>query len=60
MSGTLIPNSQTSGMEIYEDMFKEITKKLYGEDCNPIPHMSGATDVERSLTNLVSLCFRLI
>lgn len=58
MAEILLPNSQTPGVEAYEDMFKEITRKLYGEDCVhiPIAHTSGATDVER----LVSLCSALI
>lgn len=60
---TLIPNSQSSGVEAYEDMFKEITRKLYGEDAShnlhtPAHITSGATDVERSFTNLVSFCFK--
>lgn len=55
---TLIPNSQASGVEAYEDMFKEITKKLYGEEATqslntPMTHITP--DVERSFTNLVNL-----
>lgn len=55
---TLVPNSQASGVETYEDMFKEITKKLYGDTeasqslHTPMAH--AALDVERSFTNLVS------
>lgn len=53
----LIKNSQASGVEAYEDMFKEITKKLYGEEASqslhtPMAHITP--DVERSITNLVS------
>lgn len=53
----LIKNSQASGVEAYEDMFKEITKKLYGEETSqslhgPVAHITP--DVERSITNLVS------
>lgn len=58
----VIKNSQASGVEAYEDMFKEITKKLYGEEASqslhtPVAHITS--DVERSITNLVgpSLCF---
>lgn len=56
---TLIPSSQT---EAYEDMFKEITKKLYGEEASqslhtPIAHITP--DVERSFTNLVSAIYIL-
>ncbi|XP_052873432.1 protein charlatan [Anopheles cruzii] len=29
---TLLPTSQSTGVEAYEDMFKEITRKLYGEE----------------------------
>lgn len=59
---TLVPNSQASGVEAYEDMFKEITRKLYGEDAShslqtPAAHITGATDAERSFTNLVSYQF---
>lgn len=58
---TLVPNSQASGVEAYEDMFKEITKKLYGEEASQslhTPMAHAALDVERSFTNLVSqLCF---
>lgn len=54
---TLVPNSQASGVEAYEDMFKEITKKLYGEEASQslhTPMAHAALDVERSFTNLVS------
>lgn len=63
---TLIPNSQATGVEAYEDMFKEITRKLYGEETShglhtlgaPVTHIaSGATipDGDRSFTTLVRL-----
>ncbi|XP_053671849.1 protein charlatan [Anopheles nili] len=29
---TLLPTSQSTGVETYEDMFKEITRKLYGDE----------------------------
>ncbi|XP_049290032.1 protein charlatan isoform X2 [Anopheles funestus] len=29
---TLLPTSQPTGVEAYEDMFKEITRKLYGDE----------------------------
>lgn len=29
---TLLPTSQSTSAEAYEDMFKEITRKLYGDD----------------------------
>ncbi|XP_053684222.1 uncharacterized protein LOC128734188 [Sabethes cyaneus] len=67
---TLIPTSQPTGVETYEDMFKEITRKLYGEESahGLYPHNtqvvqvaqlgSGATAApeggERSFTTLVS------
>lgn len=67
---TLIPTSQPTGVEAYEDMFKEITRKLYGEESahGLYPHNtqvvqvaqlgSGATAApeggERSFTTLVS------
>lgn len=57
---TLVPNSQASGVEAYEDMFKEITKKLYGEEASQslhTPMAHAALDVERSFTNLVSEIF---
>lgn len=63
---TLIPSSQTTtGVEVYEDMFKEITRKLYGEETGhglhtlgtPVAHVatSGPTmpEGERSFTTLV-------
>lgn len=63
---TLIPSSQTTtGVEAYEDMFKEITRKLYGEETGhglhtlgtPVAHVatSGPTlpEGERSFTTLV-------
>lgn len=65
----LIPNSQTTnGVETYEDMFKEITRKLYGEETShglhtlgtPVAHIASGTtanipDGERSFTTLVSV-----
>ena len=64
---TLLPNSQAcSQVEAYEDMFKEITRKLYGEvsessqslhtpaSAAAAAHIAPAVpDVERSFTNLV-------
>lgn len=53
---TLIPNSQASGVEAYEDMFKEITKKLYGEEASQslqTPMTHATADADRSFTNLV-------
>lgn len=63
----LIPNSQANGVETYEDMFKEITRKLYGEETShgvhtlgtPVAHIASGTntnipDGERSFTTLVS------
>lgn len=70
---TIIPTSQaaaaaatTTGVEAYEDMFKEITRKLYGDETGhglhtlgtPIAHVatSGPTAPEggeRSFTTLV-------
>lgn len=57
---SLIPSSQA---EAYEDMFKEITKKLYGEEASqsthtPIAHITP--DVERSFNNLVSAIVKFI
>lgn len=67
---TLIPTSQaaTTGVEAYEDMFKEITRKLYGDETGhglhtlgtPIAHVatSGPTAPEggeRSFTTLVGV-----
>lgn len=65
---TLIPtSSQTTGVEAYEDMFKEITRKLYGEETGhglhtlgtPVAHVAtgGPTvpEGERSFTTLVCL-----
>lgn len=60
---TLVPNSQASGVEAYEDMFKEITKKLYGEEASQslhTPMAHAALDVERSFTNLVSQFFSYV
>lgn len=62
---TLIPNSQ-AGVEAYEDMFKEITRKLYGEETShglhtlgtPVAHIASGTtipDGDRSFTTLVRL-----
>lgn len=64
----LIPtSSQANGVETYEDMFKEITRKLYGEETShglhtlgtPVAHIASGTntnipDGERSFTTLVS------
>lgn len=60
---TLIPNSQASGVETYEEMFKEITKKLYGEEATqslhtPMAHITP--DVERSFTNLVNFTLTIM
>ncbi|XP_055705576.1 protein charlatan isoform X3 [Phlebotomus papatasi] len=61
---TLIPTTQTTGVEAYEDMFKEITRKLYGEETGhglhtlgtPMAHVAttGPTlpEGERSFTTL--------
>lgn len=61
----LIPTSQPTGVEAYEDMFKEITRKLYGEETGhglhtlgtPVAHVAtgGPTvpEGERSFTTLV-------
>lgn len=61
MTSTLITNSQTPGVEVYEDMFKEITRKLYGEESSQNvhtpAHITPATpvsDAERSFPNLVN------
>lgn len=63
---TLIPTSSTN-VEAYEDMFKEITRKLYGEETGhglhtlgtPVAHVATggptAPEGERSFTTLVSL-----
>lgn len=64
---TLIPTSQATGVEAYEDMFKEITRKLYGEETGhglhtlgtPVAQLvaSGGPTVpegDRSFTTLVS------
>ncbi|XP_055313876.1 protein charlatan [Sitodiplosis mosellana] len=60
---TLLPNSQAcSQVEVYEDMFKEITRKLYGEVSEssqslqtPATHIAPiGPDVERSFINLLS------
>lgn len=62
---TLIPTSQPTGVEAYEDMFKEITRKLYGEETGhglhtlgtPVAHVATggptAPEGERSFTTLV-------
>lgn len=64
-AGTTATTSQATGVEAYEDMFKEITRKLYGEETGhglhtlgtPIAHVatSGPTlpEGERSFTTLV-------
>lgn len=46
MTTAIVPNSQASGVEVYEDMFKEITRKLYGEDC--LHPVAGVTEVIKS------------
>lgn len=64
---TTLASSQTTGVEVYEDMFKEITRKLYGEETGhglltlgtPVAHVAtaGPTTVpegERSFTTLVT------
>ncbi|XP_062561731.1 protein charlatan isoform X2 [Armigeres subalbatus] len=67
---TLIPTSQPTGVEAYEDMFKEITRKLYGDESahGLYPHNTQVAQVaqlasgapaapeggERSFTTLVS------
>lgn len=63
---TLIPTSSTN-VEAYEDMFKEITRKLYGEETGhglhtlgtPVAHVATggptAPEGERSFTTLVSI-----
>lgn len=67
---TLIPSSQPTGVEAYEDMFKEITRKLYGEETGhglhtlgtPVAHVATggptAPEGERSFTTLV--CIRSV
>lgn len=69
---TLMPTPQTTAVEAYEDMFKEITRKLYGEETGhglhtlgtPVAHVaSGGPTVpegERSFTTLVILGTRFI
>lgn len=65
---TLIPSSQPTGVEAYEDMFKEITRKLYGEETGhglhtlgtPVAHVvttggPTAPEGERSFTTLVCI-----
>ncbi|XP_031630013.1 protein charlatan [Contarinia nasturtii] len=61
MTSTLITNSQASGVEAYEDMFKEITRKLYGEESSQnvqtpvnITPTTPVLDAERSFSNLLS------
>lgn len=47
---TLAPN-QAPGAEVYEDMFKEITRKLYGEEAPNNLHTPATQigpDVDRS------------
>lgn len=64
---TLLPSSQTTGVEAYEDMFKEITRKLYGDESahGLYPHNTQVAQLapgtpaapeggERSFTTLVS------
>ena len=63
------PTSQPTGVEAYEDMFKEITRKLYGDEAGHGLHplsaqvaqvATGAPTVpegERSFTTLVSVFF---
>lgn len=62
---TLLPSSQTcSQVEAYEDMFKEITRKLYGDaseanQSTTAPVLGSIIpDVERSFTNLVILIYK--
>lgn len=58
---TFLPNSQTCSQAENWDMFKEITRKLYGEVSDQSLQTSaahilpgvGVPDVERSFTNLV-------
>lgn len=69
---TLIPSSQPTGVEAYEDMFKEITRKLYGEETGhglhtlgtPVAHVATggptAPEGERSFTTLVCIPFLLL
>jgi hypothetical protein len=63
---TLLPTSQSTGVEAYEDMFKEITRKLYGDEsahglyphntqvAQLAPGTPSAPEGERSFTTLVS------
>lgn len=64
---TLLPTSQSTSAETYEDMFKEITRKLYGEESGHglYPHNTQVAQIasgtgptipegERSFTTLVS------
>lgn len=64
---TLLPTSQSTSVEAYEDMFKEITRKLYGEESTHglYPHNTQVAQLasnagptipegERSFTTLVS------
>lgn len=70
---TLVPTSQPTGVEAYEDMFKEITRKLYGDETGhglhtlgtPIAHVvtGGPTAPEggeRSFTTLVGVFFVIL
>lgn len=62
---TTLASSQATGVEVYEDMFKEITRKLYGEETGhglltlgtPVAHVATAgptvPEGERSFTTLV-------
>lgn len=65
---TLIPVTQPTNVEAaYEDMFKEITRKLYGEETGnglhtlgtPVAHIATtgptAPEGERSFTTLVNI-----
>lgn len=62
---TTLASSQATNVEVYEDMFKEITRKLYGEETGhglltlgtPVAHVATAgptvPEGERSFTTLV-------
>uniref|UniRef100_A0A336LUW5 CSON001569 protein n=1 Tax=Culicoides sonorensis TaxID=179676 RepID=A0A336LUW5_CULSO len=64
---TLLPTSQSTSVEAYEDMFKEITRKLYGEESahglyphnTQVAQLAPGTPInpegeQRSFTTLVS------
>lgn len=48
---TSFSNSRASSVEAYEDMFKEITRKLYGEEATTAASVS---DAERLFKNVVN------